>query len=87
MALLRKEFIRAQHRGHVLNVSVNDNSFCVQCSVMASAALTRDRVLHYLPRQNTILLSQFSRNKQLSAFFNAINCYYLERWPYTEYVG
>ena len=37
--------------GHILGVSVNAKSFCVQCSVMASAALTRDRVLHYLPRQ------------------------------------
>ena len=51
MALLRKEFTRAQHRGHILDVSVNDNSFCVQCSVMASAAFTRDRVFYYLPRQ------------------------------------
>ena len=32
-------------------MSVNANSFCVQCSVMASTALTRDRVLNYLPRQ------------------------------------
>ena len=36
--------------GHILDVSVNANSFCVQCSVVASAALNRDRVLHYLPR-------------------------------------
>ena len=35
----------------ILEVFVNANSFCIQCSVMASAALTRDRVLHYLPRQ------------------------------------
>ena len=32
-------------------VSVNANSCCVYCSVTASAALTRVRVLHYLPRQ------------------------------------
>ena len=37
--------------GHILDVSVNANSFCVQCSVMTSDALTRDRVLHYLLRQ------------------------------------
>ena len=37
--------------GHLLYVSVNASSFGVQCSVMASAALTRDQVLHYLPRQ------------------------------------
>ena len=32
-------------------MSVNANSFCVQCSVIASVALTGDRVLHYLPCQ------------------------------------
>ena len=34
-----------------VDVSVNANPFCVQCSGMASAALTRDRVLQYLARQ------------------------------------
>ena len=70
--------------GHILGVSVNSNSFCAQCSVMASATLTRDRVLHYLPRQvkfyslsfHTIDIKQlFQRNKQL---------YYLERCPFTD---
>ena len=50
MALLRKEFTE-RNNGHILDVSVNANSFCVQCSVMASTALTRDRVIYYLPRQ------------------------------------
>ena len=36
---------------HILDVSVNANSFCVQCSLIASTALTRNRALHYLPRQ------------------------------------
>ena len=54
-------------------MSVNANSFCVQSFVMASAALTRDQALHYLPRQ-VKFYSQFSRNRHLSAFFNAINC-------------
>ena len=54
---------------------------------MASAALTTDRVLHYLPRQvkfyslrfNVIDIKRlFERNKLL---------YYLERYPFTEYVG
>ena len=67
--------------GHILDVSVNANSFCVQCSVMASAALTRDRVLHYLPRQVKFyslnfhvvdIRRLFQRNKLL---------YYLERCP------
>ena len=43
---LSKEFT-----DYILDGSVNANSFCVQCSVMASAVLTRDRVLHHLPRQ------------------------------------
>ena len=68
--------------GHILDVSMNANSFCVQCSVMASAALTRDRVLHYLPSQvkfyslrfHVIDITRlFQRNKLL---------YYLERFPY-----
>ena len=37
--------------GQIQDVCVNANSIYVHCSVMASAALTRDRVLHYLPRQ------------------------------------
>ena len=37
--------------GHIVKVSVKANSFCVQCSVMASATLSRDGVVHYLPRQ------------------------------------
>ena len=65
--------------GHILDVSVNVNSFCVQWSVMVSAALTRDRVLHYLPRQVKFyslsfhvmdIKHLFQRNKLL---------YYLER--------
>ena len=34
------------NRVHILDVSVNANPFSVQCSVLASAALTRHRVLH-----------------------------------------
>ena len=85
MAVLRKVFTRAQHR-HILDVSVNANFFCFQCSVMASVALTGDRVLHYLPRQVKFhslsfhiidIKRLFQRNKLL---------YYLERRPFTEYV-
>ena len=55
--------------------------------MMASAALTRDRVLHYLPRQVKFRSPSFhvidikrllQRDKLL---------YYLERCPFTEYVG
>ena len=57
--------------GRILDVSVNANSFCVQCSVMASAAFTRDRVLHYLPHQ----VKFYSLIFHVIAFVNAINCY------------
>ena len=68
-------------------MSVNANSFCIQYSVMASAALTRDRVLHYLPRQvkfyslsfHVVHIKRlFQRNKLLS---------YLKRSPFPEYVS
>ena len=66
---------RAQHWSHTRHA----NSLCVQCFVMASAALTRYRILHYLPRQvkfyslsfHVIDINRpFQRNKLL---------YYLER--------
>ena len=85
MDILRKNLLK-RRTGHILDVSVNANSFCVQCFVMASAALIRDRVLHYLPRQvkfyslsfRVIDIERlFQRNKLL---------YYLERYPFTEYV-
>ena len=56
-------------------------------SVSVMAALTRDRVLHYLPRQMKFhslsfhvigITRLFQRNKLL---------YYLERCPFTKYVG
>ena len=65
---------------------MNANFLCVQCSVMAAAALTRHRILHYLPRQvkfyflsfHVIDIERFfQRNKLL---------YYLEKCPFTEYV-
>ena len=74
MALLRKEFTRAQHHGHILDVSVNSNSFCVQGSVMVSAALTRDRVFHYLSRQVKCYCLSF-HVIDIKRHFNAINCY------------
>ena len=73
--------------GHILDVPASANSFCVRFSVMASAALTRDRVLHYLLRQvkfyslsfHVIDIEHlFQRNKLL---------YYFERCPFIEYVG
>ena len=88
MALLTKELIILERStGHILDVSVNPNSFCVPCSVMASAALTRDRVLHYLPRQVKFYSLSFHviDNKRLLQHNKLL--YYLERYPFTEYVG
>ena len=80
MVLLSKEFTRAQHRSHTRRVC--------ECQLFfAFSVLTRDRVLHYLPRQvkfysrsfHVIDIERlFQRNKLL---------YYLERCPFTEYVG
>ena len=53
---------------------MNANSFCIQCSVMASVALTRDRVLHYLPRQVQFYSLSF-HVIDIKRLFNAINCY------------
>ena len=46
---LKKNYLLEPSIGHILDVSVNANSFPVQCSVIASAALTRDRVFYFLP--------------------------------------
>ena len=46
--------------GHILDVSVNANYFSVQCFVIVSAALTRDRVLHFLPRKKNFTHSIFT---------------------------
>ena len=40
-------------------MSVNVNSFPIQCYVIASAALTRDRVLHFLPRKENFYSLNF----------------------------
>ena len=44
MALLKKYLLECSI-GHILDVAMNPNSSPVQCSVIASAVLTRDRVL------------------------------------------
>ena len=69
--LYRENNLLESSTSHILYVSVNANSFCVQCSLIASAAMTRDRVLHYLPRQ----VKFYSLSFYVSTFFNAINCY------------
>ena len=73
--------------GHILDVSVNANSSCVQCSVMASAALTRYRVLHYIPCQ----VKFYSLSFHVIDIERLFQCnqllYYLDRCPFTEYVS
>ena len=49
--LFKKNYLLERSIDHILDVFVNADSFAAQCSVIASAALTRDRVLHFLPRK------------------------------------
>ena len=56
---LKKNYLQERSIGHIIDVALNANSFSVQCSVIASAALTRDRVL----TEKKILFAQFSRNR------------------------
>ena len=53
------------------NLLERSTSHIQDVSVMGSAALTRDRVLHYLPHQVKFYCLSF----HVSAFFNAINGY------------
>ena len=89
MALLRKEFTMYLERsiGYILDASVNATFFCVQCSVMASVTLTKDRVLHYLSRQVKFYSLSFSVIDIKRLFqHNKLLCY-LERCPFTEYAA
>ena len=58
--LFRQNYLLERIIGHILDVSVNAKSFPVQCSVIASAALTKDRVLHFLPRKKKFIRSIFT---------------------------
>ena len=57
---LKKKYLLERSIGHILSVSANSNSLPVQCSVIASAALTRDRVLYFLPRKKNFTRSIFT---------------------------
>ena len=57
--LFKKKYLLDRSIGHILDVSVNANSFPVQCSMIASAALIRDRVLHFLARKKKIYSLNF----------------------------
>ena len=86
MALLKKKLLE-RNTGHILDMSVNANCFCVQCCVMASAALTGDRVLHYLPRQVEFHSLSFHVIDIKRLFQRDKLLYYLKRCPFIEYVG
>ena len=86
MTLLRIN-LPERSTGHILDVSVNANFFCIQCSVMSSAALTRDQVLHYLPRQVKFYSFSFHVIDIKRLFQRDKLLYYLERCPFTGYVG
>ena len=73
MALLRNEFTKVQ--------------LCVQCSVMESAVLTRDKVLHYLRRPVKFYSLSFRVIAMRRLFQRNKLLYYLELCPFTEYVS
>ena len=54
---------------------------------MASAALTRDRFLHYLPRQVKFYSLSFDVTDIKRLFQRNELLYYLEGLTFTEYVG
>ena len=81
MALLKKEFTREQQTRRVCECQL------FLRSMMASAALTRDRVLHYLPRQVKFYSLSFhvidiKRLLQRNGLL-----YFIEMCPFTEYEG
>ena len=84
MTLLGKEFTRAQHRSHTRRVCECQRFLH---SVMASAALTRDQVLHYLRHQVKIYSLSFHVLHIKRLFQRNEMLYYLQRIPFTEYVG
>ena len=73
--------------GHILDVSVNSNSFCVQCSVIAPAALIRHRVLNYLSRQVKFYSLSFPVIDIKRLFQGNKLLYYIKRCSFTEYVS
>ena len=71
---LKKNDLIERSIGHILYVSVNANSFLVQNSVIASAALTGDRVLHFLSRKKKFYSLNF-HVIDIKHLFNVIDCY------------
>ena len=63
--LFKKLYLLERSIGQILDVPVNANSFSVRYPVIASAALTRDRVFTFSSTEKKILFAQFSRNSTL----------------------
>ena len=84
---LKKNYSLERSIGHILDVSVNANSFPVQCSVITSAALARDRVLHFLTRKKKCYSLNFRviDIKHLSQCNRLLYC--LKERFFTSHVG
>ena len=80
---LKKTYLLERNIVHILDVSVNADSFAAQCSVIASATLTRDRVLHFLPQKKKF----YSFNFYVIDIQHLFQCnrllYYLEEYFFT----
>ena len=73
-ALFTKKNLPERSTGHIIGVAVNAKLFRVQCSIMASAALTKDRLLHYLPGQVKFYRLSF-QVIYIKRLFQRNNCY------------
>ena len=87
MALLRKELTRAQHRSHTRRVCECQLFLRSVLCDGSAMALTRDRVLHYLPRQVKFYSLSFHVIDINCLFQRSKLLCYLERCPFTEYAG
>ena len=81
MALLRKEFNRAEHRSHTTRVCERQ-LFLRSVLCDGISCLDQRSSLHYLPRQ-VKFYSQFSRNRIKRLFQRNKLLYYLEILPNT----
>ena len=79
----KKNYLLERSIGHILDVSVYAKFFPAQCSVIALAASTRDRVLHFLLRKQKF----YSLNFHVINIEHLFQCnqllYYLEECFFT----
>ena len=86
MALLRKEFTRAQHRSNTRRVCEYQLFFhSVLCDGIS--CLDQRSSFTLSSTSSKMLLSQFSRNRHSAHFQRNKLLYYLERCPFIECVG